>query len=217
MGWAGAAASLGAAPAPAQQHPAGPEKVNELVMGSGEVSELIRTFLQEEERRGELKKQQQHQRQRQQRQKGGGGGGGSMHVGVRAATPTATALAAAADDAVAAAAAAAAPLPPPPATPGSSAEYTSLASASVSVSGESRGSAPAAAALRSSLGEDVYLALRSSARRYQRGEMTAEAFYDEATVACGGCWAPIVEITSHLPCQGKRSELLACHARREFS
>ena len=198
-------------------YPAAPEKVNELVMGSGEVSELIKSFLKEEESRAD---QQLHQQmQRQQRQQGGGGGGGGGRGGGggaggvggtygKSATPTAAALAAAA-----------AAASPPPATPGRlTAGATAGAALGTSAglsSRENRGSAPTAAALRTSLGESAYETLRSSARRYQRGETTADAFYDEAMEACGGCWAPLVELACHLPCVAKRSELLACHARRE--
>ena len=178
----GGAGHTSAASAP----PPAPEKVNELVMGSGDVSALIKTFLEEEDAREE---RERNQKLWQKPRKGRDGSGKRSP-------------------------------PPPPATPArpdaASSPAPTLATAVTVPSSESRGSAPAAARLRAALGEEAYETLRASARAFQRGDTAASAFYDEAVAACGGDWAPVVELASHLPCVAKRAELLACHERREF-
>jgi len=244
-GWDREAAAAAIPPQPTVS--ATPGKVNELVMGSGDVSELIKTFLLDEERR-EQQLQQRRERPQRQQQGGGGGGGGrggggggrggggrdsgdgrrgggsgegviggnregdSSDVGLgggarhKAQTPTAVAAAAAAATS-------------PPATPRATTRPTVCAPSTnekQASTADMRGSMAPAAALRTSLGDDAYVALRAAARGFQRGETTVDVFYSEAVAACGGCWGPVVELAGYVPSEAHRAALLGCHARREF-
>ena len=156
----------------------GGEKPNELVMGSGECSELIRRFIREEDGRSRA------------RRGVGGGRGGSGSASGRASGSTKSA----------------AILPPPakaPVTP------------TVMKMRETRGSAPGAAALRSSLGDERYTELKDFARRYQRGEVDADAFYEHAKYLCDGDAGKVMALVAHLPNdETRRAELLAAHAAR---
>ena len=157
---------------------AGGEKPNELVMGSGECSELIRRFIREEDGRSRA------------RRGVGGGRGGSGSASGRASGSTKSA----------------AILPPSakaPVTP------------TVMKMRETRGSAPGAAALRSSLGDERYTELKDFARRYQRGEVDADAFYEHAKYLCDGDAGKVMALVAHLPNdETRRAELLAAHAAR---
>jgi hypothetical protein len=156
----------------------GGEKPNELVMGSGECSELIRRFIREEDGRSRA------------RRGVGGGRGGSGSASGRASGSTKSA----------------AILPPPPKAP---------VTPTVMKLRETRGSAPGAAALRSSLGDERYTELKDFARRYQRGEVDADAFYEHAKYLCDGDAGKVMALVAHLPNdETRRAELLAAHAER---
>ena len=189
----------GAAAAPPRPSGAGdaPRPENELVMGSGEVSALIRAFVRAEEasamgggigardtaRGGGSRSASGSSVGRFAGSKGGLGGprgsGGERR------------------DASAAAAAA---------------REAALAVPAGAIGAETRGSAPTVAKLRASLGAGAYASLREAARTFQRGESSAEAFYDVAEAACGE--AELRALAETLPDAGKRVELLAVHAGR---
>ena len=80
---------------------------------------------------------------------------------------------------------------------------------------EASAAAPGAAALRSSLGDERYTELKDFARRYQRGEVDADAFYEHAKYLCDGDAGKVMALVAHLPNdETRRAELLAAHAER---
>ena len=158
---------------------------NDPVMGSGEVSELIRAFLRDEEARDS--------RERARARSGPGGRVGRSRGGAGEAA----ANGADADADFRNASAAARRTPPGVVVP------------------ETRGSAPVAAKLRAALGDSAYAALRAAGRSFQRGEMDALEFYDAATAACGESGGETAAaLAAHLPDPNRREELFAARAER---
>ena len=153
---------------------------NELVMGSGEVSSLIRSFLRE--RASSVPSEPA----RADRVPGGRKTGrenklaGGLGVAERDARNKRD------DDAAAAA------MVVPPGTP----------------LPETRGSAPMTAATRVALGEPAFLKLRRAARAFQRGELDAEAAVAAARDAAGNAGAnALAALAAHLPDDAKRDAL----------
>ena len=162
---------------------------NDLVMGSGEVSTLIRAFLRDEEAR--------ETRERARENSGSGGRVGRSRGTPGEAATDADAVADAALRNAARASAAARRVPPGVVVP------------------ETRGSAPVAAKLRAALGDSAYAALRAAGRSFQRGEMDAREFYDATAAACGGFGGETAAaLAAHLPDPNRRAELLAAHEER---
>lgn len=162
---------------------------NDLVMGSGEVSTLIRAFLRDEEAR--------ETRERARENSGPGGRVGRSRGTPGEAATDAVAVADASLRNAARASAAARRVPPGVVVP------------------ETRGSAPVAAKLRATLGDSAYAALRAAGRSFQRGEMDAREFYDATAAACGGSGGETAAaLAAHLPDPNRRAELLAAHEER---
>ena len=129
---------------------------NDPVMGSGEVSELIRAFLRDEEARDSRERARAHVPGPEDASDARGG----VRAKPRRTAPTPTRIS---------------ETPPPR-------RDERLRASS---SRRRAGSAPVAAKLRAALGDSAYAALRAAGRSFQRGEMDALEFYDAATAACG--------------------------------